>query len=136
MLWHTGNTASFYITQPSINDYIQIVSTTMTTASVTCSLNITIPLTMIVLWTHNNTNVGDGVSQTGKNTTLLISNFQPSGDYQCVFIDGGWTIRRNIRLFINGMFISYGHTYIHVTMDNNSVVIIISVDVWLELAIV
>ena len=109
MLWYTGDTAPFYITQPSIDDYVQIVSTTMVT--VTCSLNITIPFAVEVLWLHNITDVKVyGVSQTGNTTTLLISNFKPSdvGDYQCIFIDvldGGWTLRRNIRLFINGMLV-------------------------------
>ena len=110
VLWHTGNTAPFHITRPSFDDYVQVVSTTATTVNVMCSLNITIPSTVVILWIHNNTAItNDGVSQTGNTTTLLIGNFQPSvvGDYQCVFNDvlgGGWTIRRTIRLLINSMF--------------------------------
>ena len=103
---YTGNTAPFHITQPPVN-YVQIV--TVTTVNVTCSMNITIPSTMIVLWLHNNTVIrGDRVSHGGNITTLLINNFQPSdvGDYQCVFSDllSEWTIRRTTRLSINGMF--------------------------------
>ena len=105
---YTGNTAPFHITQPPVN-YVQIV--TVTTVNVTCSLNITIPSTMIILWIHNNTVIrGDRVSHStsGNTTTLLINNFQSSdvGDYQCIFndiINSGWTIRRNIILNINGM---------------------------------
>ena len=108
MLWYAGNTAPFYITQPSIDDNVQIVSTTMTMVTVTCSLNITIPSNMRIAWAHNNSIMSvDGVSRSDNTTTLLIRSFQPSdiGDYQCIFIDvdSGWTLRRDIRLFINGM---------------------------------
>ena len=109
MLWHTGNTAPFHIIQPLIDDYVQIVSTTMAMVSMTCSLNITIPSTMVILWSHDNIITSNGLSQTGNTATLLIRNVQPSdvGNYQCVFNDmlgSGWTISRNIRLIINGMF--------------------------------
>ena len=107
MLWHTGNTAPFHITQPSFDDFVQVVSTN-TTVSVMCLLNITIPITMTIEWAHNDTII-TGDAHTGNTTTLLIQSFQPSnvGDYQCIFNDvlgSGWTIRRNIILNINGMF--------------------------------
>ena len=108
----TGNTAPFHITQPSTDNDVQIVSPTATMVTLTCSLNITIPSTVIVIWSHNNTNFIDRsqISQTGNTTTVLIQNPQPSdaGDYQCGFNDAlgsGWSLRRNIRLFITGMFI-------------------------------
>ena len=61
-------------------------------ATLTCSLNITIPSTVIVTWSHNITNLITDPSQvttTGSTTTLLIESLQPSdaGDYQCVFND-------------------------------------------------
>ena len=106
----TGNTAPFHITQPSTDDYVQIVSPTATMASVTCSLNITIPSIMIVFWEHNNTIFIDSsqITTAGNTTTLLIENLQTSdaGDYECVFHDSvgsGWILRRNIRLVIAGM---------------------------------
>ena len=107
-----GNTAPFHITEPSIDNYIQIVTVSIpANVAVMCSLNIAIPSTITTLWIHNNTItiMSDRLSQTGNTTTLLISNFQPSdvGDYQCVFNDmlgSGWIIRRFIRLSINGMF--------------------------------
>ena len=107
-----GNTAPYHITQPSTDNDVQIVSPTATMASVTCSLNITIPYTVIVTWS-NNTNLITDLSQittAGNTTTLLIENLQPSdaGDYQCVFNDAigsGWTLRRNIRLFITGLYV-------------------------------
>ena len=108
----TGNTAPYHITQPSTDNDVQIVSPTATMATLTCSLNITIPSTVIVFWTHNNTNFIDSsqTTQTGSTITLLIENPQPSdaGDYQCGFndaVDSGWVLRRNIRLIITGMFI-------------------------------
>ena len=102
-----GNTAPYHITQPSTDNDVQIVSPTATMASVTCSLNITIPSTVIVTWLHNNTNVIDDsqVTQTGNTTTLLIGNPQPSdaGDYQCVFNDTtGYVSRKSTTLLIVG----------------------------------
>ena len=109
---YIGNTAPYHITQPSTDNDVQIVSPTATMASVTCSLNITIPSTVIVSWTYNITNFVDRsqITQTGNTTTLLIENLQPSdaGDYQCVFNDAvgsGWTLRRSIRLFITGLYV-------------------------------
>ena len=108
----TGNTAPYHITQPSTDNDVQIVSPTATMATLTCSLNITIPSTVIVAWTHNNTNFIDNsqITQTDNIITLLIENPQPSdaGDYQCVFNDAvssGWTLRRNIRLIVTGIYV-------------------------------
>ena len=108
----TGNTAPYHITQPSTDNDVQIVSPTATMATLTCSLNITIPSTMIVAWVYSNTNFIDSsqITTAGNTTTLLIRNLQPSdaGDYECVFNDlvgSGWVLRRNIRLFITGMFL-------------------------------
>ena len=101
----TGNTAPYHITQPSTDNDVLIVSPTATMASVTCSLNVTIPSTVTVSLIHNNT---ISLSPNGNITTLLIENIQPSdaGVYQCVFNDSigsGWVLRRNIRLIIIGM---------------------------------
>ena len=102
----TGNTAPYHITQPSTDNDVQIVSPTATMTSITCSLNITIPSTVIILWLHNNSNAVSGTPN-GDSTTLVIRNPQPSdaGVYQCVFsdLDGGWAIRRNVRFVIPGM---------------------------------
>ena len=106
----TGNTAPYHITQPSTDNDVQIVSLTATMATLTCSLNITIPSTVIVTWSHNASLITDPsqILQTGSTTTLLIENLQPSdaGVYQCLFNDAigsGWVLRRNIRLFITGI---------------------------------
>ena len=106
----TGNTAPYHITQPSTDSDVQIVSPTATMGTLTCSLNITISSTVLVTWSHNANLITDlsQITQTGSTTTLLIENLQPSdaGDYQCVFNDAigsGWTLRRNIRLFITGI---------------------------------
>ena len=104
----TGNTAPFHIIQPSTDNDVQIVSPNAM-ASMTCSLNINIPSTVIVLWIHNERFVDlSQITQTGGTTTITMQNFQPSdaGDYECVFNDAvgsGWTLRRNLRLVIAGM---------------------------------
>ena len=88
----TGNTAPFYISD------IQVTSFTATMATFTCSLNITIPATVIAGWIYNNTYISNAW-RSGTTTRIQIQN--PNFDiYQCVFSDvlSGWTIRRNIRL--------------------------------------
>ena len=106
----TGNTSPFHITQPSTNNDVQIVSHTATMATLTCSLNITIPFDTAVTWRHNNTiNVLlSQVSTIGNTTILTIENPHSldAGDYECTFndvIDSGWILRRNIILLITGM---------------------------------
>ena len=110
----TGNTAPYHITQPSTDYDVQIVSSTATMANLTCSLNVTIPSSVAVGWIHNIDNPIPEIKTTkiGNTTTLPIENLQQSdaGVYQCVFIDddfafggSGWTLRRNIRLFITSM---------------------------------
>ena len=106
----TGNTAPYHFTQPSTDNDVQIISPNATMTSITCSLNITIPSTVIVTWSHNTSLITDlsQITTTGSTTTLLIENLQPSdaGVYQCVFNDiigSGWALRRNIRLFITGI---------------------------------
>ena len=97
-----GNTAPYHITQPSTDNDVQIVSPTATMTSITCSLNITIPSTVIVSWFHNGSNGVPGKDEDKSNNTvtLPIRNFQSSniGVYQCVFteLNEGWTLRRNI----------------------------------------
>ena len=110
----TGNTAPYNITQPSTDNYVLMVSPTVTMATLTCSLNVTIPFDAAVTWTHNNViNVPlSQVSTTGNTTTLTIENPQSSDDgvYQCVFNDAagsGWVLARNIILLITGMLV-YG----------------------------
>ena len=71
-----------------------------------CSLNIDIPSSVTVTWTHNSnlvmTTPPNEVLTAGNTTTLVIVNPQPSdaGAYQCVFNDtvDQWTLRRNIIL--------------------------------------
>ena len=110
----TGNTAPYHITQPSTDNDVQIVSPTATMATLTCSLNVTIPSSAIVTWTHNNTCFipFDQPSTAGSTTTLTIENLLSSdaGVYQCTFNDAvgsGWILRRNIRLLITSKLYSY-----------------------------
>ena len=112
LLWYSlGNEAPYHITQPSTDNDVQIVSPTATMATLTCSLNVTIPSSMIIIWSRNSSLIGtDGVSTAGKSTTLVIEKFEPSdaGNYECQFnnpINNGWTLRRTIRLLITSMFL-------------------------------
>ena len=64
---------------------------------------------MIITWHHNESFVRIVDVRTDKSTTLVIEDPEPSdaGHYQCVFKDlanNGWTLRRNIRLFITSMY--------------------------------
>ena len=126
----TGSTAPFHITQPSTDNDVQIVSSTATMATLTCSLNVTIPSRAVVTWTHNVTiNVPlSQVSTTGSTTTLTIENPQSSdaGVYECAVNDVGgseWTVRRNIILLVTGM---YGTKqlaiYMHVVISSSCIV--------------
>ena len=124
MLWCSlGNTAPYHITQPSTDNDVQIVSLTATMATLTCSLNVTIPSTAIVNWVHNNTiTVPDSqVSTAGSTTTLTIENLQSSdaGVYDCVFNDifgSEWLLRRNIMLLIKGSYVcSYNRVMDHIS---------------------
>ena len=109
----TGNTPPFHITQPSTDNDVQIVSPAATMATLTCSLNVTIPSGAVVTWTRNNTiNVPlNQVSTTGSTTTVTIENPESSDDgvYQCVFNDvagSEWVLRRNIILLITGSYVA------------------------------
>ena len=109
-----GNTAPYHFTQPSTDNDVQIVSLTATMTSITCSLNITISLSTIIIWSHNGgiatTASNKNAIRTSHGTTLLIGNPQSSDAdvYQCTFNDvanDGWILRRNVRLFITSMFL-------------------------------
>ena len=108
-----GNTAPFHITRPSTDNDVQIVSPTATMATLTCSLNVTIPPSMVVLWLHNGSTITatDRMAQDGNTTTLLIGSPQPSdaGVYQCVFndtVDTGWILRRNRQIITRGSYVA------------------------------
>ena len=112
----TGYAAPFYITQPSADNHEQIISPTATMATLTCSLNITIPYSMFVTWDHNGsiatTASNKNAIQTSHSTTLLIRNPQSSdvGLYRCTFnnvVNDGWVLRRHIRLLFTSMYLWY-----------------------------
>ena len=100
----TGNEAPYHITQPSTDYDVQIVSSTATMTNLTCSLNVTIPSSVVAFWVSSSDSNNRAI-QSGSGTTLLLENLRSSnaGIYQCVFKDvsgSGWTLRRNIRLII------------------------------------
>ena len=67
-----------------------------------CSLNVTIPSSVTVIWTYNSNSFlitpPNEVITAGNTTTLLIVNPQPSdaGDYSCAF--SGLNLQRIISL--------------------------------------
>ena len=85
-------------------------------ATLTCSLNVTIPSTVMITWTHNNTIIPiNQTSTTGNTTTLTIEKLQPSDDgvYQCVFNDAaGYTLRRRIIFLTSSKSFSLCRVYI------------------------
>ena len=95
----TGNVAPYHFTQPPIDGYMQAVSPTATIVMVTCSLNVTIPDNMIILWRHNNSLMP---TVDGESLTIELINFGPSdvGVYQCIFNNyvNGWVLKRSIIL--------------------------------------
>ena len=105
-MMYIGNTAPYYITQPSTNDYVQIVSPDEAVVRLTCSLNVSIPAGVTITWTHNNSivlTITTEAEQTS-NTVLLERGGARSsyaGLYQCVFNDNaGHVLRRNITLLV------------------------------------
>ena len=87
------------------------VNNLMSSVQLMCSLNVTIPSSMTVTWSHNGNDIiipPNEILTTGSTTTLVIENPQPSdaGVYQCVFNDtAGYALRRNITLLIGKLFI-------------------------------
>ena len=80
-------------------------------ATLTCSLNVTIPSTVMVTWLHNGSVVMTA-SSNGNTATLSIQNLQPSdaGVYQCVFNDtAGYVLRRSTNLLIVGKLVILTH---------------------------
>ena len=110
----TGYAAPFHISRPSTDNDVQIISPTATMATLTCSLNITIPFGMFIIWDHygNIATIASNknATQTSHSTTLLIENPQSSdvGLYRCTFnnaVNDGWVLRRHIRLLITSKFL-------------------------------
>ena len=110
---YTGNTPPYHITQPSTDYDVQIVPPTATMANLTCSLNVTIPPSMVVQWTRVRDNYQlspDLGNKTDNTATIKIKDFQSSnvGVYQCLFSDvfgSGWILTRNIELLIPSTFV-------------------------------
>ena len=104
----TGNPAPYHITQPSTNDYVQIVSPDATQLTLMCSLNITIPSGMTITWLHDDrieATIMTQMDQSSNTVSLRKGRLIPSdaGVYQCVFNDNaGCILSANITLLIIG----------------------------------
>ena len=105
----TGSTAPYHITQPSTDDYEQIISPNATTANITCALSISISIgnSFVITWEHNgvtfvNPAPPSSVVSSGNAITLRIKDLQPSdlGVYVCAFLDvtRQWKLRKTITL--------------------------------------
>ena len=94
------------IIQPTMSYHTVTFRKSTNSVQLMCSLNIDIPSSMTVIWTHNGsivmTTPPNEVSTAGNTTTLVIENPQSSdaGVYQCVFNDtvDQWILRRNVSL--------------------------------------
>ena len=108
MVCPVGNSAPYYITQPSTNNYVQIVSPDAPRLTLMCSLNITIPSGMTITWLHDDCikfNSTTQVDQNSNTASLLKGIPRPSdaGVYQCMFNDNaGCILSANITLLILG----------------------------------
>jgi len=92
------------IIRPPDNSHTVTFDELSSSVQLMCSLNVTIPSSVIVIWTHdaNLPPPNSRVTKTGNTTTLLIENPQPidAGVYQCTFINhnNGWYLQRNVNL--------------------------------------
>jgi len=88
------------IIQPLDNSHTVTFDESSSSVQLMCSLDVTIPSSVKVLWTHNGNppSLSSRVMQTGNTATLLIENPQPidAGQYSCTF--GGLNLQRRINL--------------------------------------
>ena len=76
------------IVQPPVDFYTVTFDESTDSVQLMCSLNISIPSSVTVIWTYNNIRViTNGVSTAGNTTTLVIGNTEQSnaGVYGCTF---------------------------------------------------
>ena len=108
MVCPAGNPSPYHITQPSTNNYVQIVSLDAPRLTLMCSLNTTIPSDMTITWLHDNRiefTITTQVDQSSNTASLLKGRPRPSdaGVYQCMFNDNaGCILSANITLLILG----------------------------------
>ena len=99
----TGNIPRYYITQPSSDKHVQMVSPDMTSVTLSCSLNVVIPVDMVIIWKRD----GDVISETTRsNQTTNITQIRAdeAGVYQCIFNDtAGHVLKRTITVTLLGM---------------------------------
>ena len=97
-----GNIPRYYITQPLSDKYVKMVYSNMTTVTLSCSLNVVIPVGMVITWKHD----GDVINETTQsdqitNTTQIRAD--EAGVYQCIFNDtAGYVLKRNIIVTLSG----------------------------------
>ena len=93
--------APYHITEPSTENDVQIVSPTAS-LDLRCSLNVTIPVGIMITWSRIGRNVIQTRTTTAADTVtntirLLTGGIPQPGVYQCVFNDpAGYILRRNI----------------------------------------
>ena len=89
-----------YIIQPSTDDTVQIVPLTAEADfQVTCSLNVIIPVGMIVTWLHNGDVIFTVTIKAATTNTVHVRRKErsPAGVYQCTFnYTTGYSVRRKI----------------------------------------
>ena len=109
ILLFIGIPAPYHLIHPPVDGYQQVLLSTTSMTTITCSLNDTIPASVQVTWYHNGSVVDiPGITKAGDTTTLPLENIlsRPSSDvmgtYRCVFSDStnGWTLRRSTEVLI------------------------------------
>ena len=96
--------APYHITEPSTDNDVQIVSPIATSLDLRCSLNVTIPVGIMITWSRNGHDViptrTTTEADTATNTVRLLRGGTPQdGVYQCMFNDpAGYILRRSITL--------------------------------------
>ena len=94
MLYYLTNVVP-QIIQPPDNSHTVTFDETASSVQLMCSLNIDIPSSVTVTWTHNSnlvmTTPPNEVLTAGNTTTLVIGDLQPSdaGLYRCTFRELG-----------------------------------------------
>ena len=104
MLCYCPHSTDPQIIHPPVDLYTVTFYESTSSVQLMCSLNIDIPSSVMVTWTHNSISVSttppNEVTQTGNTATLLIGDPQPSdaGVYACSFVFNGLALQRFIHL--------------------------------------
>ena len=102
-LMFTGNIPRYYITQPLSDKHVQMVSPNMTSITLRCSLNVVIPVGMVITWLHDGDVINE-TTQSDQTTNATQIRTDEAGIYQRIFNDtAGHVLKRTITVTLLGM---------------------------------